>query len=326
MKREWVIPAMLVAGMTALAATTYAASAQGGDWRDAPGHYHNGYGPHYWQDQKPGDDDDYGPRWRRGDRYDRGYDRDADDDYGQQGWRDDRRGYGQREGRSWRDCPCGGCDRDRGGYGWRDRGRGYDDDRDDGRQGRDYGRNYDRDYDRGDDRRDRRSYDRDDSDRGMRQGGRGGPGRFGQGYPGYQGFDPARLDSIKREIGVTPAQEAAWTKFTTTLKEASDARRARRDNFDRSAVSRMSADDFRKFRDTMIQQRRKEQDSVLAAEDDFVKTLDEKQVAIAREVLPGYALAGRMEGMGMGQGMGQGMGPGMGGQGMGPGMGRGGNR
>jgi predicted component of type VI protein secretion system len=133
-----------------------------------------------------------------------------------------------------------------------------------------------------------------------------------------RGFDPDRLDRVKREIGVTAAQEQAWTKYTGTLKEVADARRARRDSIDRSAIARMSTDEFRKFRDSMIEQRRKEQDQVRAAVDSLVASLDEKQVAIAKEVLPGFAF-GRMGGMGMGMG-------GMGMNGMGGGMGMGRNR
>ena len=67
----------------------------------------------------------------------------------------------------------------------------------------------------------------------------------------------------------------------------------------------MSPDDLRKFRDGMIDQRRKEQDQVRSAADDLVKSLDEKQVAIAKEVLPGYAFGPGMR-MGMGMGMGGG--------------------
>jgi hypothetical protein len=300
MKRTWVIPAVLVAGLTGFGGLAYAASAQDAGWRHGPGYSHGDeqdeYGGRRWNDDDRRDDENRGPRWRRGDR---GYD-------GERGprWRDDdRRGYGPREGRRFDGDNCGPR-----GHGY---GRGGD------HHGRGYGRHHDghgRDRDgmgrgdmgRGDMGRGDmgRSYDRrDDSDRGYgrhggyhhRHDGRG-PGRFGR------AFDPARLDSVKKEIGVTEAQEQAWTKYTSTLKEVSDARRARRDGIDRSAISKMSPDDFRKFRDGMIEQRRKEQDSVNAAVDGLVKSLDEKQLAIAKEVLPGYALGGFMRGAGMGSG------------------------
>ena len=104
---------------------------------------------------------------------------------------------------------------------------------------------------------------------------------------------------------MTAAQEQAWTKYASTLKEVADARKARRDSIDRDAMRQMSTEDHRKFRDGMIEQRRKEQDSVNAAVDELVKSLDEKQVAIAKEVLPGYAFGPRMRGAGMGWGGGR---------------------
>lgn len=289
MKRTFLIPAILVAGLGGLGGAAYAASAH--DWRDGLQQTLEGAAGYNWSAQRWRDDDrrddDRGPRWRRGDD-------------------DDRRGYGPREGRRG-DDDCGpGMRRGwgRGEHGGRHHGRGYDRDRDDRREGR------------GDGWREGRRFDRDDSDRGYRRHGyhhrhegrdnegRGGPRRFGQ------QFDPERLDRVKREIGVTAAQEQAWTKYTGTLKEVADARRVRRDSIDRSAIARMSTDEFRKFRDGMIDQRRKEQDQVRAAVDGLVASLDEKQVAVAKEVLPGYAF-GRMGMGGMGMnGMGGGMGMG----------------
>jgi hypothetical protein len=306
MKQTWVIPAILVVGLAGLGGLTHAASAGDGDGR-GPGYMHGERGDDGWS----------GQRWR---------DRD-----------DDRRGYGPREGRrSNDDNDCG--PRGRGyhgrghgmhhGYG---RGREDMDRGDDQREGRGYNRdrgydrdrNYGRSEGRGDGWREGRRSDRDDSDRGYRghgyhhryqdrqenrqdgrqegrqdgrQEGRGGPRGFGR------GFDPARLESAKKELGVTEAQEQAWTKYASTLKEVADARKARRESMDPSAMRRMSAEEHRKFRDSMIEQRRKEQDSVNAAIDELVKSLDEKQVAIAKEVLPGYSFGPCMRGAGMGAG------------------------
>ena len=248
-----------------------------------------GWSGQRWRDDDRRDDDDRGPRWR---------DRD-----------DDRSGYGARDGRRGDDDnDCGPRGRGRG-YGHY--GRGWDD-----RDGRGHGRHYGygrgregsgRDYDRRDESVGRGYDRRDDSDRGYgrhggyhgRHHGRGGPGRFGR------AFDPAQLDSVKKEIGLTAAQEPVWTKYAATLKEVADARKARRDSIDRDAIRKMSPDDHRKFRDAMIEQRRKEQDNVRAAVDELVKSLDEKQVAVAREVLPGYAFGPGMRGAGMGWGGGR---------------------
>ncbi len=250
MKRIWVIPAILVAGVTGLGGLAYAASAQDAGWRDGRGYSESRdeRGSRRWNDDDDGRYDDRDRRWRD----------------------DDRRGYGPREGRRWDRDSCGPRGRE---------GRGHDRDY----RGHGYGRN-------------------DDSDRGYRRhwhrhhhdGER--PRRFGR------SFDPARLESVKKEIGVTAEQEQAWSKYAATLKAVADARKARRDSIDRGAVRQMAPDEFRKFRDGMIDQRRKEQDSVNAAVDELVKSLDEKQVAIAREVLPGYAFGRGMRGAGMGWG------------------------
>lgn len=120
-------------------------------------------------------------------------------------------------------------------------------------------------------------------------------------------MDPAaRLDSVKTEIGITAAQEDAWSKYAGTMKSVADARKARRDSMDRDAILKMSTEDHRKFRDSMIDQRRKEQDSVNAAVDGLIMSLDESQVAIAKEVLPGYrfSFGPQMRGAGMGMRMG----------------------
>ena len=115
--------------------------------------------------------------------------------------------------------------------------------------------------------------------------------------------EPAELESIKKEIGVTAEQEQAWTAYTAAVKETAEAARTRRDGIDRNAVREMSRDDRRAFMDGMRDQRRKEIDAVADAASELVKTLDEKQTAIAKEILPGYAKgygqrrAGRHHGM-----------------------------
>lgn len=264
MKRTFLIPAILVAGLGGLGGAAYAASALDSVQPALEGAAGYDWSAQRWRDDDRRGDDDRGPRWR---------DRD-----------DDRRGYGPREGRRGDDdCGPRGRGWGRGEHGGRHHGRGHGMHHGDGPR---EGRGFDR---------------RDDSDRGYGRGwGHGRHGGFGGGR-----FDPAQLDSIKKEIGVTAAQEQVWTKYAATLKEVADARRTRRDSIDRDAVRRMSPDDHRKFRDAMIEQRRKEQDQVRAAVDDLVKSLDEKQVATAKEVLPGYAFGPGMRGAGMGWGGGR---------------------
>ena len=328
MKRTWVIPAMLVAGLAGLGGLTQAVSAQdyndnGSGYTDeerdtgsmdGEGGYDRWSGQYIWDNDRRGDDN-RSPRWR---------DRD-----------DDRRGYGSREGRRGNDdntCGPRGRGWSRGEHGGRHHGHGYGSDRGydrDGGNDRDRGYDGDRGYDRREGRgegfRDGRRLNRDDSDRDYRghgyhhryhqrqedrserrqDGGQEGR-REGRGGPAQgRGMDPAaRLDSVKKEIGITAAQEETWTKYAATMKSVADARKTRRESMDRDAILRMSTEDHRKFRDAMIDQRRKEQDSVNSAVDELVKSLDEKQVAIAKEVLPGYTFGPQMRGAGMGMRMG----------------------
>ena len=262
MKRTWMLAGIVAAGLAGLGGAAYAASDQDDAWRGGPGH------------MRSEDARDYGwsgQRWRDDDR--RGDDR---RDY-------DRRGDQSRD-EGWRgrggDCGPGmgrgsGMEHGERGMG-RHGGFGHG-----GMHG--MGRGYDR------------GYDTDRDDRGPRQGMHGGRGRMSD-------ADPAELDSVKKEIGVTAAQEQAWTKYAAAIKEAADARKARREGIDRDAMRKMSPEDHRKFRDSMWEQRRKEQDAVRTAVDELVKFFDEKQTAVAREILPGYAFGPGMRGAGMGMG------------------------
>lgn len=280
MKRTWVIPGLLLAGLAGLGGLTHAASAHDNDWRGGHG-YMGGEGPgdYGWSGQRWRDDrrdDDRRPRWRD----------------------DDRPGYGPREGRRGDDDQgCGPRGRGHGrmgggmhhGYGGREgMGRGYGMHRGDGPgMGGGHGMH------RGDGPGMGRGY-------GMH---RGGEDR-GPGYGRMGAADPAELDSLKKELSITAQQEAAWTKYAGAVKEAGDAMRTRREAMRAGAARNLSPDDHRKFRDSMMEQRRKEIDAVKTAADELVKTLDEKQVAIAKEVLPGYAV-GPTRGAGMGFGGGR---------------------
>jgi periplasmic protein CpxP/Spy len=134
-----------------------------------------------------------------------------------------------------------------------------------------------------------------DFERGPRDHGRhGGPG-FGR----MGAADPAELESIKKEIGVTAEQEQAWTTYAAAVKEAADSAKTRRDGVDRNAIREMSRDERRAFMDSMRDQRRKEVDAVTDAAAELVKSLDEKQAAVAKEILPGHATRYGQRGAGM---------------------------
>ena len=209
----------------------------------------------------------------------------------------------------WRRGP--GYTRDEGARG--DDRRGRHDDRWHGRRDHDeprgerHGRGHGRDHDRG-----------HGMGQGMGQGMHGHMGRdmrehgpmgrgMGRGmHEGRPGFgrmaaaDPAQVDSLKKELGITAQQEAAWTKYAAALKDTADAAKARHEGIDRDAIRKMSPEDHRKFRDGMREQRQKEFDAVKSATDELLKTLDDKQKAVAKEILPGLAFGPGMRGAGMG--------------------------
>jgi hypothetical protein len=157
---------------------------------------------------------------------------------------------------------------------------------------------------------------------GPMQGGMMGPGH-GQ-RMGQSGDPAARLTAAKGEIGIKAEQTAAWDTYAKVVTEVAAERRQVREKIDRDAVQKMTVQERRAFRDSMIKQRDAAQDKVKAAAETLLAQLDEAQKAKAKNVLPGLAEAGHGGGMrqGMmgGQGGGHGMGGrgGMGGHGMGP--------
>lgn len=122
-----------------------------------------------------------------------------------------------------------------------------------------------------------------------------GPGMMGRG-PGWMrggpGFavDSAQLDKLKKELGVTAAQEPAWDKYAKSVQTMSDFMTAARE---------------------MREQGRKNRDAMFTAGKDLFGALSDEQKAKAQGALPGL-------GFGPGYGMG-----GRGGPGWGPGGGRG---
>lgn len=192
----------------------------------------------------------------------------------------------------WRRGP--GYTRDEGrGDDWRGRGRG-EHWRDDERRGERHGRGHGRGHGM------QRGYGH--MGREMHDHGRMGYGMHADrpGFGRMAAADPAQIDSLKKELGITAQQEAAWTKYATVLKDTADAVKARHEGIDRDAIRKMSPDDHSKFRDGMREQRQKEIDAVKSATDELLKSLDEKQLAIAKEVLPGPGYGRGMRGAGMG--------------------------
>jgi hypothetical protein len=117
--------------------------------------------------------------------------------------------------------------------------------------------------------------------KGMRQGGMAGA--FS---------DPARFDALKSELGITAAQEAAWTAYTNTLRETATSMRASHEKVDMKALHGKSAEDRQAFVNGMQERHEKAFGTVKAAAEKLLAALDDTQKAKAKEILPGLATPG----------------------------------
>jgi hypothetical protein len=130
--------------------------------------------------------------------------------------------------------------------------------------------------------------------RGPGQHGQMGPGMQGQRGPGFQGgprfaaFDPARIDSLKTELGITAGQEPAWTKYTKTVQDAATAMKTARAEFTTKADKATPQDHFA-ARTKIREQAQKQFETVKTAADELLATLDDAQKAKAQNTLPGLA-------------------------------------
>jgi len=128
---------------------------------------------------------------------------------------------------------------------------------------------------------------------GQRGHGPYGPGMQGQFGPGRQGgprfaaFDPARLDTLKTELGITAEQEPAWSKYTKTVQDAATAMKTARSDLTKGAEK----DRQERFaaRTKMREAAQKQFDAVKTAADELLAKLDDAQKAKAQNTLPGLA-------------------------------------
>lgn len=128
---------------------------------------------------------------------------------------------------------------------------------------------------------------------GMMGSGMYGQRGFGPMGPGWQGgprfamFDPARLDTLKTELGITAEQEAAWTKYTKTVQDAATAMQTARADVtkkvEQAAQERFAAGT------KMREQAQKQFETVKTAANELLTTLDDAQKAKALNALPGLA-------------------------------------
>ena len=112
------------------------------------------------------------------------------------------------------------------------------------------------------------------------------------GGPGSTQAEPARIEALKSELGITPAQEPAWTNYVKALQDAAAAMKTTRDDVDRHAVGKMSPQDRYAFMTKMREQRQKQSEAVKTTADQLVAALDDRQKAKAQDILPGLASFG----------------------------------
>jgi LTXXQ motif family protein len=125
------------------------------------------------------------------------------------------------------------------------------------------------------------------------QGGAIGPGMMGpgmmQGGAGQFPFDPTRLATLKTELGITAAQETAWTKYTTAVRDAATAMGTTRADIDPNTVRNMTPQDRFAFVTKIREQAQARFTAVQTAANELLAGLDDTQKAKARDILPGLA-------------------------------------
>ena len=117
-------------------------------------------------------------------------------------------------------------------------------------------------------------------------------------HRGGQTFaDPARIDALKAELAITPAQESAWTKYAKAVQDAAATMKRARESVDPDVVTKMSPADRFAFVTKRREQGQAQLGAVKAAAEELLATLDATQKAKATDTLPGLAFGpGQMRG------------------------------
>jgi hypothetical protein len=130
---------------------------------------------------------------------------------------------------------------------------------------------------------------------GMGMRGQMGPGMHGQmgpgmrGGPGFTQLDPARLATLKAELGITAAQEPAWTKYTKAVQDAAATMKTAREGINPDTVGKLNPQDRFAFVTKIREQGQKQFETVQTAAKELLATLDDTQKAKAQTSLPGLA-------------------------------------
>jgi hypothetical protein len=115
-----------------------------------------------------------------------------------------------------------------------------------------------------------------------------GPGMT-HGGPGLAFTDPAQIEALKGQLGITAAQEAAWTKYVTVVQDAAATMKTTREDVDPDAISKLTPQDRFAFVTKMREQGQKQFETVKTAANELLATLDDGQKVKAQDILPGLA-------------------------------------
>jgi hypothetical protein len=122
------------------------------------------------------------------------------------------------------------------------------------------------------------------------------------GSPGMGFADPAQIETLKTELGITPAQEPGWSKYAKAVQDAAAAMKTAREGVDPQTVSKLSPADRFALVTKMREQGQKQFEAVKTAANELLAILDDGQKAKAADILPGLVAFGpaRMHGADMG--------------------------
>jgi LTXXQ motif family protein len=115
-----------------------------------------------------------------------------------------------------------------------------------------------------------------------------GPGMM-SGAPAAIFSDPARIEMLKKEIGITAAQEPAWTKYTKILEDAATAMKTAREGVNPDTIATLSPQERFASMTRMQEQGLKQFETVKTAANELLTALDDAQKAKAQTSLPGLA-------------------------------------
>ena len=107
--------------------------------------------------------------------------------------------------------------------------------------------------------------------------------------PGAALADPAQIETLKGELGITAAQEAAWSKYAKAVQDAAATMKTTRESVDPGAVSGMTPADRFAFVTKMREEGQKQFAAITTAANELLAALDDTQKAKATNILPGLA-------------------------------------